>query len=275
MRIHHLDCATFCPSGRRFLAGEGSPFAAAHLCGHVLLIEADDALVLIDTGFGQEDAADPSRLGFVRFLVSARPSAEQTAVARIQALGLEPGDVRHVVVTHLDFDHAGGLPDFPDAEVHVFRPEMEIALDPPRGQTPRYRPAHFAHGPKWRAHEVDGDEWLGFEAVRTLPGTDPEIVLIPLPGHSKGHSAVAVRQDDRWLVHCGDAYMFHGEVETPASCPAGLRAFQTLNGWSNKTRLGNRDRLQELAAREGEGVRLFSAHDVTELRALQGESRAA
>jgi glyoxylase-like metal-dependent hydrolase (beta-lactamase superfamily II) len=267
--IHHLDCATFCPSGQRWLSGEGSVFGRAEMCGHVLLIETADSLVLVDTGFGSEDVADPKRIGFPRHILRPRMSAEQTATARIAALGLDPADVRHVVTTHLDFDHAGGLPDFPGAEVHVFRPEMEIALDPPFSQRPRYIPAHFAHGPKWNAHDVDGDEWLGFEAVRVLPGVDPEIVLIPLPGHSRGHSGVAVRDSDRWLVHCGDAYFFHGEVETPPSCPPGLSVFQAMNGDKNGVRKQNRDRLRELAGREGDAVRLFCAHDPAELRALQ------
>ena len=275
MRIHHLDCATFCPRGRRMLAGEGSAFGEAHLCGHVLLIEAGDALVLVDRGFGRQDVADPRRIGFLRFLLRPRMRHEQTAIAQIAARGLDPRDVRHVVVTHLDFDHAGGLPDFPEATVHVFKPEMEIALDPPLGERPRYIPAHFEHGPKWQPYDVDGDRWMGFEAVRVIEGLDPEILIVPLPGHSKGHSAVAVREGEHWLVDCGDAYFFHGEVRTPASCPPGLKVFQALNGYDNKTRQSNRDRLQELAARQGDGVRLFCSHDVTELQALQRERAAA
>ncbi len=47
--------------------------------------------------------------------------------------------MRHIVLTHLDVDHAGGLPDFPDARVHVFAREHETMLDPPRRERRRYR----------------------------------------------------------------------------------------------------------------------------------------
>lgn len=275
MRIHHLSCATMCPYGAKLLAGEGGLLAKAKLCAHVLLVETSEALVLVDTGFGSDDVANPRRLGRP-FRAAIRPvlSAEQTALAQIKAMGLDPADVRHIVNTHLDVDHAGGLSDFPAAEVHVFRPEMEAANAPSIREKLRYIPAHIAHDPKWYPHDVEGDEWKGFEAVRAIPGLDPEILLIPLPGHSRGHSAVAVREGDGWLLHCGDAYFFHGEMRSPPTCPPGLRFFQTAVGFDGKARRQNQERLRELAARHGDEVRLFCAHDVTELRALQGQSPA-
>ena len=91
---------------------------------------------------------------------------------------------------------------------------------------------------------------MGFEAVRAIPGLDPEILIVPLPGHSRGHSAVAVRDGDGWLLHCGDAYFFHGErSRRRRRCPPGLRFFQTVVGYDGKTRRANQERLRELAAR--------------------------
>jgi len=262
-----------CPNGEKLLSGEGSLLGKAELCAHVLLIEAADSLVLIDTGFGRDDVANPKRLG-QPFRATIRPilSADDTAHAQITALGLDPADVRHIAATHLDVDHAGGLPDFPDAEVHVFRPEMEAALEPSIREKLRYIPGQMAHGPKWHPHDVAGDEWMGFEAVRVIGGLDPEVVLIPLPGHSRGHSAIAVRDGDGWLVHCGDCYFHHDEMKTPPSCPVGLRVFQTVVGYDGKARRSNQERLRELAARHGDEVRLFCAHDITELRALQAQA---
>jgi glyoxylase-like metal-dependent hydrolase (beta-lactamase superfamily II) len=42
-------------------------------------------------------------------------------------LGYQPQDVRHIVLTHLDLDHVGGLRDFPHAEVHVYAEELDNA----------------------------------------------------------------------------------------------------------------------------------------------------
>ena len=120
-----------CPYGAKLLTGEGGVTEKTMLCAHVLLIEAADSLVLVDTGFGTGDVADPKHLGQpFRALVRPIPDLADTALHQIRALGLDPADVRHIAATHLDVDHAGGLPDFPEAEVHVFRPEMEAAVKP-------------------------------------------------------------------------------------------------------------------------------------------------
>ena len=63
MRVHHLNCGTLCPHGRRLLAGEGGLLEPAEVVCHCLLIETDDGLVLLDTGFGVEDTRDLGRLG--------------------------------------------------------------------------------------------------------------------------------------------------------------------------------------------------------------------
>jgi glyoxylase-like metal-dependent hydrolase (beta-lactamase superfamily II) len=265
MAIHHLNCGTLCPYGGRLLGGEDG-FGAVEMCCHCLLIESGDSLVLVDTGFGTDDVAHPYRRLGAPFAAAFRPRAElgETAVSRIRELGLDPADVRHIAVTHLDLDHAGGLPDFPDAEVHAFAPEVPAATQPALRDRARYRPPHFAHGPRFVEHAVDGDAWFGFQSVRLLPDTDPEIVLVPLPGHSRGHSAIAVRDGDGWLLHCGDAYFYRGEVSTPPSCPRALRMFQTAIADDNGSRVANQERLRELAREHGDEVRLVCAHDPVE-----------
>ncbi|MBM3667920.1 MAG: MBL fold metallo-hydrolase [Actinobacteria bacterium] len=261
-RVHHLNCGTMCPRGARMLAGEGGWLAEAHLVAHCLLIESGGSLTLVDTGFGLGDATDPGRLGQpFRALVRPRCDAAETASRQIEALGLDPADVRDIVVTHLDLDHAGGLGDFPQARVHAFAPELEAALHPSLRERARYVPAHWAHEPEWVRHTVEGDDWFGFESVRLLPDLDAEVALVPLLGHSAGHSGVAVGGGDGWLLHCGDAFFHRGQVATPPSCPPGLRAFQALNAHDGKARGANTERLRRLAAEHGGEVRLICSHD--------------
>jgi glyoxylase-like metal-dependent hydrolase (beta-lactamase superfamily II) len=262
--IHHLNCGTMCPRGARMLAGEGGLLASARLVCHCLLIEGAQGLVLIDTGFGLDDTRNPRQLG-IPFTLLTRPRADsaETAISQIRALGLQAGDVRHIVTTHLDLDHAGGLPDFPDAEVHLLGRELDAALHPGWRERIRYIATHWAHGPRWVQHDAGGDEWFGFESVRILPDSDAEIALIPLPGHTLGHTGVAVRQADGWLLHCGDAYFHHGEVQSPPHCPGGLRAFQVLNQVDGAPRRQNQERLRELVQRHGEEVELICSHDAS------------
>lgn len=272
MRIHHLSCGSLCPHGGRLIGGEGGPLSTAHVVCHCLLIESSDGLVLVDTGFGSEDARDPARLGQpFRALLRPQPRLDETAVARIEALGFAATDVRHIVATHLDVDHTGGLPDFPEAEVHVLATELAAALHPSLRERSRYVGAHWEHGPHWVEHrsEQGGDRWFGFESVRILPGLDAEVALIPLTGHSRGHTGVAVNAGERWLLHCGDSYFNHGEVATSPSCPPILRFFQRLTASDNRARVENAARLRELAATHGDEVTLFCSHDPRELERQQ------
>ena len=270
MKIHHLNCGSLCPVGGRLVSGEGGLGPARIVC-HCLLIEAGEELVLIDTGFGVDDAAHPYRRLGAPFMIAlqAKPRHNETAIEQIRGLGLDPADVRHIACTHLDLDHSGGLPDFPDAEVHVFRPERDAVENPSLRERPRYPSSHFAHGPKWVTHENGGDRWFGFESIRVMEGVGAEIALIPLPGHSRGHSAIAIRDGERWLLDCGDTYFHRNEVAADPSCPPALRLFQRAVASDNDARTSNRDRIRELVQNHGDEIRFFCSHDEVELEREQ------
>jgi len=273
LRIHHLNTASFCPFGGRLLDGGGRVLRAARLVTHSLLIETGAGLVLVDTGLGLDDVAHPAeRLGAAS-LALLRPRLEpaETAVRQVEWLGFRREDVRHVVLTHLDMDHAGGLPDFPTATVHVYGAELYAAtIRATARERQRYRPIHWAHGPRWRTYDVRGERWFGFEAVRQLEGLPPEILLVPLPGHTRGHCGVAVQGPQGWLLHAGDAYFFHGEIhEAHGRCPSGLAFFQKAMEIDPVARRHNRQRLRELVRAHAGEVRVFSAHDPRELEWAQ------
>ncbi|UQI47056.1 MBL fold metallo-hydrolase [Streptomyces sp. HU2014] len=270
MRVRHLNFGTYRPPSQKLINGHGSLFRAGHLVCHCLLLETDAGLVLVDTGFGTKDAADPlGRLGRA-FMLRSRPvlRPEEAAVSQLAALGHDPRDVRHIVLTHLDRDHTGGLADFPEAQVHVYGPEFRAAMDPrTKLERARYRPTQWEHGPHWIVHELaDGEKWFGFECVRQITGLPPEILLVPLLGHTRGHIGVAVDTGTGLLLHAGDAYMFHGEMENPPYCSPGLRAFQKKFEVLPQ-RLTNVARLREL--RRTTDVEVFSAHDLIEFEGWQ------
>jgi glyoxylase-like metal-dependent hydrolase (beta-lactamase superfamily II) len=264
------------PFGGSLFDGEPGWRRPAELVCHCLLLETDAGLVLVETGVGTAatDGAD-DWLGR-QFVLVTRPTlaAEETALAQVERLGFRPEDVRHIVLTHLDLDHAGGLADFPQATVHVYAEELR-AQRYPRGRTERtrYRPAQFAHDPKFQAYETAGEPWFGFDAVRELDGLGGDVLLVPLTGHSRGHAGVAVDTGQGWLLHAGDSYFYRGEVDPEApTCPAGVRLFTTLVESQRRARLANRERLRELRAAHGRQVTVFSAHDAVEYRRLAGLS---
>jgi glyoxylase-like metal-dependent hydrolase (beta-lactamase superfamily II) len=257
-----------CPRGARLLAGSGGLLEKTKIVAHCLLIDAGGELVLIDTGFGLGDCTNPKQLGQpFRGLVAPACDASETAIRQITAFGHDPRDVRHIVTTHLDLDHVGGIADFPDAQIHVFAAELAAAQSPPLRERTRYIPAQWGKSPIWVEHGAGGDSWFGFESIRLLPDLDAEIAMIPLPGHSAGHSGVAVNTPDGWLLHCGDSFFFRGEIETPRRCPPGLRLFQTINQHDGEARHRNQERLRELQRVHGDEVTLFCSHDPQMLEA--------
>jgi glyoxylase-like metal-dependent hydrolase (beta-lactamase superfamily II) len=183
--------------------------------------------------------------------------------------------VRHILVTHLDVDHTGGLPDFPTAKVHVHAAEHAGAIARATLlEKSRYRPAHWAHNPSWVLHGEAGEPWFGFACVRDLRGLPPEILLIPLVGHTRGHAGVAVSTPDGWLLHAGDAYFHHGELSPEVRAPRGVVLFQRITAFDDAARLHNQARLRELCRDHGKEVRVISAHDVVELERIRESERA-
>ena len=247
MPLHHLNC------------GSMRPPLAPPMVAHVLLVERAEGLLLVDTGFGTGDLADPGRLGApFRALVRPAFDSAETALAQVQRLGHRPEDVTVIAVTHLDLDHAGGLGDFPAARVHVHADELAAARKPTLRERSRYIAAQWAHGPQWVEHREGGEDWFGFPSATVLAD---DVVLIPLPGHTRGHSGIGVRREDgTWLLHAGDAFFAGGQLETPATCPRTLGAFQVAMAVDNGCRRANLERLREVAAGHPE-VTVICAHD--------------
>jgi glyoxylase-like metal-dependent hydrolase (beta-lactamase superfamily II) len=278
VRIHHLNCGSLCPLGGRLFGGAGGPLSPAPMCCHCLLIEGNDRLILVDTGLGVEDVNEPERLGFL-FNAMTRPRLEvaETALRQVVDMGYRPSDVRHIVPTHLDLDHAGGIGDFPGAAVHVFDGELRAALNPSSlTERSRYRAVQIAAVKKWAPVKEEGESWFGFSAVQAIPGTRDEVLLVPLPGHTRGHCGVAIRRSDDWLLHCGDAYFHRSEVEPGGgAAPKGLRLFESLAEVDGAQRRANQARLRELARLAAGEVKLICSHDLAEFATAIAEAREA
>ncbi|WP_222845114.1 MBL fold metallo-hydrolase [Vreelandella nanhaiensis] len=248
-----------------------------HLTCHCLLLEADHGLILVDTGLGLEDVRNPkSQLsGFFLAMVSPDFREEMTAVRQVESLGFNASDVHHIVLTHLDFDHAGGLNDFPHATVHMLQEERDYALKQRTWlDRQRFRPQQWPTEQHWRLYGIDeGEDWFGFFSISQLEGVPNNIRLVPLPGHTHGHCGVAIKLADKWLLQTGDAYFYHQEMDPQSPfCTPGLRFYQTLMEKDRQARLNNQQRLRELSRAQGNQIELFCAHDVVEFERLSGRS---
>lgn len=258
MKVHHLNCGTMDSPG------------APTVC-HVLLVETDNGLVLVDSGYGLADCADHRRIGPTRHVLRPRFDPEETAARHVERLGFRRGDVQHIVVTHFDFDHIGGIADFPDADVHVTSAELDGAMrSPTRKERFRFRPVQWSHGPRLVEHDPDGERWRGFAAARELDAIAPGLVLISLPGHTRGHACVAVDAGERWVLHCGDSFYYRGTVDRTTPVPAVVRFTEPIMALDRKKVRENHSRLAELYARREPDLFIVSAHDPN----LLAEARA-
>lgn len=311
MRVHHLNCGTLRPFGRRAINGDGLPLVPGRLVCHCLLLEAERRLVLVDSGFGLDDVSEgrrslvsavfPSadaqratrisrrmsraRSLYTRFMTRASFDPDETAVRQVAALGYSPHDVTDIVITHLDLDHAGGLRDFPAARVHVHETEYSAAMSASTSiERFRYWRHQWSHRPDWVTYgSSGGDAWFGFDGVHQLEEL-PDLALVPLPGHTRGHCGVAVRLQradggsagrTTWLLHGGDAYFFRGEIDpVEPHCTPGLARFQARFEVDREARRGNRERLRQLAAEHGNQVVVFCSHDPVEFDRLRNRGPA-
>jgi glyoxylase-like metal-dependent hydrolase (beta-lactamase superfamily II) len=278
MKIHHLNCISTCPLGGRLMDGRTpSILRRGQLCCHCLLLETTEGLVLVDTGLGVQDVRNPhARLsGFFLTLLSPDFREEMTAVRQVEQLGFAASDVRHIVLTHLDFDHAGGLDDFPAASVHLMQQERDYAAQQKTWlDRQRFRPQQWSGSARWQVYSTDkGESWFGFECARRLTGLPSEIVMVPLPGHTFGHAGVAVRSGEKWLFQTGDAYFYHQEMNLERPwCTPGLRLYQTMLEKDRTARLGNQQRLRALIRDHSTEVEVFCAHDTVEFQRLSRQA---
>ena len=234
--------------------------------------------MLVDTGIGLGDIEEPSRWGTTRFTLKPVFDPNATAHAQVRALGYSPSDVTDIIATHLDLDHAGGIQDFPQALVHVSRAELAKAKNPRTlFERSRYRPAQLAGGVRWNEFDLSaGETWKGFTRVQEIAGLPPELLLVSLPGHTVGHTGIAIQShapsesshatdEPAWLLHAGDSYYHHNEIVDETRVPFGLRAFQKI---VHTDFAAAKQTQSELKALKQQGLKIFSSHDPLELRRL-------
>ena len=166
------------------------------------LIEHRDGLVLFDTGIDPAIMTDRSYIRqaigrfllprIFRFHISETDRIDQVLAAE----GISTTDIKLAIISHLHFDHVGGIAQIPQADLLVSTREWAILSDP-----------HPEHEWILREHiEIPSAKWQkisfkptndplfeGFDGIHDVTG-DGSMILLPTPGHTQGSMSLLIRR---------------------------------------------------------------------------------
>jgi glyoxylase-like metal-dependent hydrolase (beta-lactamase superfamily II) len=161
-----------------------------------LLVRTPEGSVLIETGIGSAFSPKEQEI--------YAPERPQGLAGSLAAAGIDPGEVKAVVNTHLHFDHAGGntvrdadgswRPAFPRAAYFVQEREWIAARAPGTRSRGSYRAENFLP-----LEDAGAVERLDGEA-KIVPG----VRAVPTPGHTAGHQSVRVESGGETAFFFGD-----------------------------------------------------------------------
>ncbi len=164
--------------------------------------------ILIDAPFGHEGPSNAGTLlGAAVRGMGLHFEDDWSVVPRIEQLGFRPSEVHHILMTHLHWDHTGGMKELGHAHFHVSRSEWELAVDvtPFSPLRASYQPDDF-RAMRNRVELIDDPLPLGEDPVGHDVFGDGSFCAVGLPGHSIGHMGYRLRFDDgRRLFLVGDA----------------------------------------------------------------------
>jgi len=209
---------------------------------NLLLLQVDDQNILIDTGIGNKISEKLKKI--------YNPS-EFELLDNLQKIGLSRFDINFVILTHLHFDHAGGIVSifddkkeltFPNA-VHIFQEkEWEMARNPDELNKPGYN---------FKDNLQLLEESGNYQLIDGNLQLHPEIYLELVAGHSEGSQIIRIESDGQLAYYAGDIVCFESHLH-----PGISTSYDICRKDTSKTK---KKILAEL--RERKGI-LFLNHDV-------------
>lgn len=205
----------------------------------ILLIH-EEGPVLIDAGLNPEGLNDPEQAWGPRAKLIKPELKEGDAIRnRLQQLDLKVSDIKMVIVTHLHWDHTGGLRFFNHCPIFLQRAEFRFAFNPAPYVSEQYMRNHFDYPLNYQS--IEGDQII-------LPG----ISVIKTPGHTPGHQSVLAR------LTSGAHYIFPGDA-IPLQENL-TRKIPSSNNWNAEQSMDSLYRLEHLALLLG--AEIIPSHDM-------------
>ena len=168
------------------------------------VIEHPDGLILVDTG----ETAKIYEKGYLpdgglyHKAVETRIQSEEEINHQLVKIGIQPKDIKTVILTHLHGDHIGGLAHFEHCKIYVSKTEYDFATSkkgPGNGYFPKNWPTWFQPELITYENRPEGN----FKQSKTITA-DGKVVIIPTPGHSIGHQSILIKNDTHTTILAGD-----------------------------------------------------------------------
>jgi N-acyl homoserine lactone hydrolase len=167
-------------------------------------IEHPQGIIVIDTGIpanANQPRYFPPHMPLIQRAARFKITREEEIDYQLRGVGINPVDVRYVILTHLHQDHDGGLHHFPNAEFFVSRTEWQAALGF-KGRMGGYLNQRWHAGFKPTLVDFTDPAFGAFPCSKQILD---DVTLVPTPGHSAGHLSV-IHQ------HAGQHFIFVGDV---------------------------------------------------------------
>lgn len=220
---------------------------------YTYLIEHPEGNYLIDSGDTAENTAKdylPSWHPFFKHGVVVKVAPGEEVGDQLRARGIDPArDIKALILTHMHHDHAGGLHHFPHTPIIVSKENFLLA-NSIKGRIFGCLPQYF---PRWLAPILVEFKNEGFGPFQqSYPLTkDKRILLVPTPGHMRGHLSVIVRTSDVTYFMAGDA-----------TYDQNFLLEELVDGVTYDVDLSRRTLRQIMALGEKEPTVLLPAHDL-------------
>ena len=182
----------------------------------IWVLKRADEVILVDAGY---DAAEAKRRD--------RPILREPGAA-LQEMGLKPEDITTLIVTHLHYDHAGGIAQFPNATIHLQKAEMAYATGPCMCHDTLRMPFTADH-----VCDAIKRVYSGRAVFHDGDGQVADGVTVHcIGGHSRGLQAVRVRTEAGWLCLASDAAHYYENVFLQKPFPIVVDLEDMLSGFA-------------------------------------------
>jgi N-acyl homoserine lactone hydrolase len=184
------------------------------------LMEHERGLVLMDTGLVPAAAEDPHGVyGAMADELKLSLTRAQCVDRQLEAIGFKTSDIDYVIMSHLHWDHTGGMYLFPQAKFFIMAGELQYAYWP------------LPAAPLFRREDIEptrGFDWTEIETPEFDFFGDGSLRILHMPGHTPGNASLVVRLASRTILLAADTAHLRAGLEGDRPMPSDWNTLEAV-----------------------------------------------